>query len=214
MKKYRDIVLVSSNLDAHAIARYIEMFAERTSGWVFPREQSVDYEEMCQKPSCCIVIANGVLPRAAIHITKKRDNSLYVPNIIPLDESKLGLDRYNAIAIEFARSIREDSKKTKTQIVVNLSKGDIKLADVVTGKISKRLLERYLSQYPLSHHPSDIDRLDTFICSLFRYGKKPFDFEVFEYLLAEELGWSQSDAEWCRMRVEIGLEVLAANKKF
>jgi hypothetical protein len=214
MKKHLDIVFASSTLDAHAIARYIEMFAERTPGWMLPREQSVDYEEMCQKPSCCIVTANENLPRAAIHFTQKRVNSLYVPNIIPLDENKLSIDQYNAIVLEFARAIRKDAKKAKNKIVVNLSKDDIKLDDVVTGKISKRLLDSYLSHYPLSHHPSDLTRLYAFICSLFRYGRKPFDLEAFEYLLEEELGWSKSDAEWCRMTVETGLEVLAVDRNF
>lgn len=214
MKQYRDIVLSSQKLDAHSIARYIEMFADRSPGWTFLRDKSVAYEEMCQEPACCIVIANDVLPRAAIHMLKKRENSLYVSNIIPLDQSELGLDRYNAIAAEFACSIREDAKKTKTRIVVKLSKAKIKLADVVTGKVSKKLLDRYLSLHPLSRHPLDMGRLYAFICSLSRYGRKPFDLEAFEYLLEEELGWSHSEAEWCRIRVEIGLQVLAANRKF
>lgn len=214
MMQHRDIVLVSPSLDAQEIARYAEMFAYQCIGWMFPAEQSVAYEQKCQKPSCCIVVESGILPHAAIHMTMKRGNSLYVANIVPLDQNELSLAQYNAVATEFARSIRAYAKKTETPIEIKLSKAEIKLADVVTGKIPKRLLDRYLSMYPLSYHPLDMDRLDAFICALSRYSRKPFDLEAFEYLLKEELDWFDSDAAWCRNRVEIGLAVLTANRKY
>ncbi|MDG4601352.1 MAG: hypothetical protein P9C48_01300 [Defluviicoccus sp.] len=214
MKRFRDIVLASRALDAGAIARYIEMFADRSPEWTFPAEQSATYQQMCQEPSCCIICEDNSLPRAAIHMTKARENSLYTANIVPLHQDNLSIDQYNAIGTKFARSVRTYAKTTVTAIAVTVSKAEISLADVVTGQIPRRLLRRYLSQYPLSHHQSDIDRLDAFICSLSRYSRKPFDIDAFEYLLMEELYWSHGDARWCRTRVEIGLDVLAANRKF
>jgi hypothetical protein len=147
-------------------------------------------------------------------MTRNANNSLYVANIIPLACSELTPNEYNALVGAFAGAFRAHTKRSAAQIRVTLSKADVGLADIVPGKIPKSLLDRYLAVHPLSYHPSDIGRLDAFICSLSRYSRKQFDIDAFETLLIEELGWSSNAAKWCRSRVEIGLAVLAINKKF
>jgi len=214
MKRHREIVVASSTLGAQEIARQVESFADRSPEWDLPLEKSAEYEKMCGEPSCCFAFVGGEYPRSAVHLTKKRGNALYAANIVPLDQSELSLSQYNAIASNAARLIRTYAKKTKTDIVVSLSKDEVALADVITGKITKKLFERYLLMHPLSHHPLDNGRLYAFICSVSRYNRKPFDVEAFGHLLQEELGWSEADAEWCCTRVEVGLEILAVNRRF
>ena len=214
MKRHREIVAASSTLGANEIARQIERFADQSPAWAFPPEKSAAYEQMCGEPSCCFVFIGNENPRSAVHLTKKRDNALYAANIVPLDQSELSLSQYNAIASSAARLIRSQARKANIDIVVSLSKENVTLADIVTGKIPKKLFERYLSMHPLSHHPLDNGRLYAFICSISRYNRKPFDVEAFGHLLKEELRWTEADAEWCRTRVEIGLEILAANRGF
>lgn len=214
MKRCRDMVVTSPVLGTHALARYVEAFADRSGNWKFHAQKSPLYEQMCGKPSCCIVTASIALPLAAVHMTEKSEHSLFTTNIIPLDRQQLSADEYNAIALAFARDIRTDAQRNATHISVKMSKAELHLADIVTGKLSRKLLNRYLNLFPLSHHPADIGRLDAFICSMFRYKRRPFDLDGFEALLAEERGWSSADARWCRNRVEFGLEVLAANRQF
>ncbi|MFC5522738.1 hypothetical protein [Polaromonas jejuensis] len=216
MNRYRDATVASETHDASALARYIESFAEASSKWALLAEKSAEYEKLCGAPSCCIVTASSALPHAAIHLTVPREGkrSLTVANIIPLSASRLSVAEYNAVLVSFARALRARSRLHGTRIKVVLSKADIRLADVVTGKVTWKLLQRYLALHPLSHHPLDIQRLDAFTCAISRYTRKSFDLDSFQVLLMEELGWSAEDASWCRSRVEVGLDVLAASRRF
>ena len=214
MKRHRDITVSSPSLDAAALARYVESFADRTPNWNCPREKSQAYERACGEPSCCVVVNAKGLGHASVSMSKSGTNALRKTNIVPLDLYQLDIDQYNAIAAEFSKALRRQVGQDKKDVRVSISKGSASLADIVTGKYPTQYFRQYLGAHPLSGHPSDVDRLDQFICSLARYSKKPFDLNAFEYLLVEELGWSEAQAETCRSRVEIGLEVLATYKRF
>jgi hypothetical protein len=214
MKCHRELVVSSKQLEAGGIAREIEQFAVDAEAWLFPSEKSAEYQEICSEPSCCIVFLRGAESFAAVHFTKKRDNALYVANIIPLQKSALSLEEYNEVVANSAKLIRENVRKKGMHLSVTLSKQDVTLADVIPGRLCKRRFEVFLSMHPRSYHPLDIRRLDEFTCSLSSLKRKPFDLDAFEHLLVEELRWSDKEANWCRMRVEIGLDVLAANKGY
>lgn len=214
MKRHRDITISSPSLSAAALARYVESFAEHVQNWECPLEKSQAYEMACGEPSCCVVVKAPGLEHAAVHLSKVGKNSLRKTNIVPLDLYELDIDQYNAIATEFSKVLRKRARIDKMEISVSITKASASLYDVVTGKHPTMFLKRYLSAYPLSGHPSDVERLDNFICSLARYSRRPLDLHAFQHLLVEELGWSKSQAETCRSRVEIGLEVLARYKKF
>ena len=214
MKSYREIIIRSSTHDANYIARYIELFAEQSHDWRYPQEESSLYEKNVGRPSCCIVTNTSSLQTAAIHFVEKSDRSLYMNNIVPLSAGELNIEQCNAISEYFAKSIRNHARASGAHLQIALSKDEINLDDIVTRKIPKKILKTYLSIHPLSHHPSDIGRLDQFICALSRYSRKRIDLDAFQALLMEEHRWSSKDANWCRTRVEIGLEVLAVNKKF
>lgn len=214
MKRHRDISISSPILDAEALARYVESFAQNATNWECAIEMSQAYERACGEPSCCIVVKAAGLEHAAVHLSKAGPNALRKTNIVPLDLYELGIDQYNAIAAEFSKALRRQAGIDKTEIRVVVSKANISLSDVITGKYPTKFFRRYLAAHPLSGHPSDVERLDVFICSIARYSKKPFDCHAFQHLLVEELGWSEAQAKTCCSRVEVGLEVLATNKRF
>lgn len=214
MKRHRGITISSSSLDAAALARYVESFAERASNWECPIEKSQAYEQACGEPSCCVVASATGLEFAAVSLSKSGANALRITNIVPLDLYELDIDQYNTIAAAFVKALRKQASIDKKDVRVSISKATASLSDIVTGKYPGKFFKQYLAAYPLSGHPADVNRLDKFICSLSRYSKRPFDFEAFQYLLVEELGWPQAQAETCRSRVEIGLEVLATYKRF
>lgn len=181
-------------------------------------EKSQEYAALCGVPSCCLIHEHPTLPKAALHLTlhksKGTTNGVYAPNIIPLDRSSLTKPEYNEIVQRFTRDLRSRARQDGTPVQIFLSKSKLSLRDIIGGKIAWRLFQRHISLFPESSHPNDIARLDAFICALSRYSKRPFDLESFECLLSEELGWSGLRASRCRARVEVGLDVLAASKKF
>ncbi|WP_162095008.1 hypothetical protein [Pseudomonas chlororaphis] len=218
MHCYRDIHITSHVLDERTIIGLVEAFAQLTSGWSFPKEKSKQYTALCGVPSCCVIHEHTALPKAALHLTlpntKRKTNSVYVPNIIPLECSSLTKSEYNGISLQFARELRLWARQENISIQVTLSKPGLRLRDIIGGKVVWRLFQRYISFFPESSHPNDLARLDAFICAISRYSKRQFDLEAFELLLCEELGWSKAISLRCRTRVEIGLEVLAASRKF
>lgn len=218
MHCYRDLRITSRALDESEIIHFIETFAQSTPGWSFPKEKSREYATLCCVPSCCLIHKPTALPKAALHLTlykvKRKAHGLYVPNIIPLDISSMTESDYNRIALRFTRELRWRARQENIPIQAILSKTSLKLRDIIGGKVAWRLFRRYIGLFPESGHPNDLARLDAFICALSRYSKRWFDLEAFELLLCEELGWSGVMALRCRTRVEIGLEVLAASRRF
>lgn len=218
MYRYRDLRITSHALDESEIINFVEIFAQSTKGWSYPEEESQEYATCCGVPSCCLIHEPTVLPKAAIHLTlyksKYTANGVYVPNIIPLDRNSMTKSEYNGIAQRFARELRFRSRQEDISINVLLSKARLGLRDIIGGKVTWRLFQRHIRLFPESSHPNDLARLDAFICALSRYSKCRLDLESFEFLLCEELGWPGAMASRCRSRVEIGLEVLAANRKF
>lgn len=218
MQRYRDLRITSQSLDENGIIRLIELFAQSTPGWAFPKEKSHEYSSLCTGPSCCLIHEPTTLPRAAIHFTeyktRKKPNGIYVPNIVPLDRSSMSMCEYNGIALKFARELRMRAKQELASIRIVLTKPAACLRDIIGSKIAWKLFQHHVRLFPESNHPNDIGRLDAFICALSRYSRHKIDLDAFEHLLSEELGWLESMASRCRNRVEIGLDVLAANRGF
>ncbi len=214
MKRHRELTISSPSLDADSLARYVEYFGQQATNWECPLEKSQTYEQMCGEPSCCVVVREEGLEHAAVSLSKVGTRALRKTNIVPLELHELDVDQYNAIATEFSKAFRKQARIDKKDIRVSISKASASLSDVVTGKYPTMFFKRYLGAHPFSEHPLDVERLDKFICSIARYSRKQFDLQAFQYLLVEELGWSEAQAELCRSRVEIGLEVLVTYKKF
>jgi hypothetical protein len=214
MKTYRNITISSQNYDAANLAKYIELFCGCAGNWIYDAEKSLDYEKHCGETSLCIITNADNLETSAVFFTRITPNSLRTTNIVPRDINQLNIDQYNAIINKFASSLRKQAAIDKLKIRISLSKEVIKLKDVVTGKFPTKFFNLYLAGYPHSGHPYDTDRLDKFICSIFRFTRKPFNLHAFQYLLVEELGWSNMQAAECSARIEIGLKIIAAYKKF
>src|SRR5687767_9667420 len=85
-------------------------FSEKTKGWEFPLENSLDYQKGHGYPAG-FVISNSIkgLERGAVGIAnldRSRLNRFRVTNIVPRDSWKLTMDQYNAIGISFAKHFR------------------------------------------------------------------------------------------------------------
>lgn len=94
----------------------------------------------------------------------------------------------------------------------------INLAHIIPAKKCRVFFERFLywSVWGLRSrpsHPSDIKKLDAFICAMVRYRADVRPNEIEDYLISEHK-WEPTDAAWVRDRMETGLDVLKVYRKF
>lgn len=89
----------------------------------------------------------------------------------------------------------------------------IDLKEIVSGSKTRKRLEFFLEQFPLSYHPNDIERLDHFIIALHRYGSN-YSRSKFYDLLRNDLKWEDVDIYWCLDRIDSGVRILSARKSF
>jgi hypothetical protein len=139
---------------------------------------------------------------------------LYLANIVPDQMGDIGMAEANEIALHFAHSFTQFVKNNKLKVRVVCTPEDIGVADILRDKRTRRLFDRFMAVNPRSSHPNDIHRLDLFICGLSRFHRGTFYPERLRSLLMEDFGWSYDDASRCSARVEVGLAVLDANRKF
>lgn len=214
MRVHQEVIVTSKIVEDEQIVATIESAGNEMPHWILYSEKSAEYQKLCGVPSCCIVCNYNKIPKSAVHITLRKKGSLYVANIIPLEINELSLDQYNAVVCRFVMDLRAYLKKSKISVSVTLSRPNIGLEELIPGELTRKIFQRYISQYPTRYHPLDIQRLDQFTCALVRYSRNTMDFERFERLLIEEFGWQSNDAKWCRRRVETGVEVIKEYRRF
>ena len=203
----------------HHVLRH---FAVSRSGWTFPQKESEVYQSniggeggylLCER-------RKDVKPAlVAIATAKtKRPTTFYVANIVPRDCFQLTIAEYNAIASVFIRDFRRWMKTSPVEGSVHCTSANKALADIIPGEKCRGFFERFLACDILNSrkfpsHPSDVEKLDVFICALFRYGADVHADELERFLVADKQ-WRPADAAWVRRRIETGLDVLKMDRRF
>ncbi|MGA2241542.1 MAG: hypothetical protein ABSH11_05835 [Verrucomicrobiota bacterium] len=192
-------------------------FAEKTKGWEFPLENSLDYQKGHGYPAG-FVVSDSVkgLERGAVAIANldpKQLNRFRVPNIVPRDSWHLTMDQYNAIGISFAKNFRQFLRMNKYGGAVKMSGPEKKLSDIIRGEKCRKLFEAWLHTPTLISHPGDIQALHVFICALFRYGSDARSYQIGQFLI-EDRGWKPKAANFVVTEIEKGLAILTVNRNF
>jgi len=222
MKAYVEIQIRLNLSNGETLHDVLRQFARDTEGWMFPAEESETYQKhIGNEAGYAVCHAVEGLERAIVAIasaTSKRPNSFYVPNIVPQDCSQITVEQYNAIGLAFTRDFGSWLRKGLFHGNVRSSNPSKTLADIIPAQKCRMYFERYLncpSWNPSSIriHPSDIEKLDVFICALVRYAASVKTHEVERYLV-EDLSWKPEDAAWVRCRIDAGLDILAVDRKF
>jgi len=213
MKRFIDVFIDIKDLSDSAFVESLIAFAEQSPDWKYLNEESARYATMAGEFSCAILKIDNP-SRPAVAITNKKGRIYFIANIVPKEVSRISMSEYNDIARSFVKDIRKYARDHDIRLKITVSKESVDLKDIITGNRCRLVFERYMALHPRSYHSLDIERLDMFICCLFRYSKKTFDSEILRGWLMETKGWSEKDTEWCTRRIEIGLDVLSANKKF
>jgi GR25 family glycosyltransferase involved in LPS biosynthesis len=204
----------TKNLSDEEIYNILIDFANHSKNYTYLQKQSKEYTAAMKAPSFIITYENnkGCVGYA---ITKK-GAKYSLENIVPRKSGFIPPD----IASEYTKTFVYDLRKflkgnACDNMKVSLSKKKkLKLKDSISGKKTRNYFERYLNNYPLTHHPADIQRLNVFICAAHRYSRKAIDTDLLYAYLCNNLKWPEEEAKWCCSRIKTGLEILRVNKIF
>lgn len=198
----------------HTILR---SFAKQSPGWKWAPRQSADYQKMHKAPAG-FVVSDSVqgLARAAVaiaNVNEKHPHSFEVTNIVPQECSSLTMSEYNGIGTAFAKAFKLFLKSTRRNGVVNMVGPKIGLDEIIAAPKCRWFFEKWLQTPTPTSHPSDVRKLDNFICAMFRYSAD-VDLNHLERHLVEDRKWKSDSAAWAMERIQTGLDVLKANQRF
>ncbi len=179
------------------IMELFKSFCDSSNFYVFLVNESKDYSNNINSRGYIIdSLRTSDTEPAGIAIAEKTQRSLYVSNIVPKEKSKLNMTEYNAIAFKFFKDFRLFIGQLKSLVEITISNEIIGLDEIIPGEKTRKYFERYISAYPLSYHPLDIERLDFFICALKKYRSK-VNLQYLKEHLINDLSWNEKDASWC-----------------
>jgi len=222
MKAHVKILIRLELSEGETLHDVLRRFAQDTGGWQFPERESETYQDNIDKAGGYVVCnsVKGCEPAIVAFATEqsKRPNTFYVPNIVPRECSQLTIDQYNAVGLAFARDFRMWLKKSPFEGSVHCTHTNKTLADIIPGQKCREFFERYLKSSiwdsrSLPTHPSDIEKLDVFICAVFRYSADVRSDEIERFLIVDRK-WKPADAAWVRTRIDTGLDVLKIDRRF
>jgi len=213
MRMFRDLSVSSRTLPEAVVYKSLREFAIRTPRWCFIHTKSCEYTLYTRNLSC---ILNYVHSKGKVYsIAVTGEGGVFkVVNIIRYGKSRIGIDEYNIVASIFSSLYKRFVAANRLAVEVVLSKAELDLADIIPGPKARECFEDFLAHSPLSGRPDDLRRLDAFICCLGRYAKRPVETHHIKHYLLRKKRWSEDAAEWCRQRIEIGLDILRANREF
>lgn len=214
MKAFREILIRVKDLSDSEIVELFKSFCNASNFYEFLDNESQNNSKNINGRGYIIYsLRTTDTEPSDIAIAEKTRRSLYISNIVPKEKSKLNMTEYNAIAFNFFKDFRLFLRQLKSLVEITISNEVIGLDEIIPGEKTRKYFERYLSAFPLSYHPLDIERLDFFICALKKYRSK-INLQYLKEHLINDLSWNENDASWCINRIETGLDILGANKKF
>jgi len=212
MRIHQEFYLRSATLTPDEVCKQIERLTECGNDWTIPADIHKEYSSRSTAPSIVIHLKDPKLS-SNIFFTVNKKGDVYITNVLHRKNSKLVIPEYNEIVTKFKLQFSKFVHENKVDISIRFPKSTIGLNEIITGKQTREFFENYLSSYPTSYHPLDIQRLDTFTCIQSRYSPDRLNLERLKNHLTSDLKWSEEDAEWCTSRIQTGLDVLRANRK-
>jgi hypothetical protein len=122
------------------------------------------------------------------------------------------MQQYNALLLA-TRNVLANAAKSDSSLRLHFKSGEWSFEDVVPGKTARRMFKAWLQGFPRSFHPSDMERLDFLTISLFQ-NKSNADPHLIERYLVEDLKWPEKEASLVHNRIVVGLQVLAARRRY
>jgi uncharacterized protein YfeS len=213
MKAYQELNLKLKKVSDAEFIEIIKYFTQQVNDWTYIQKESEEHTEETRKPSC-IIFLDDDYHKPKFLITKRKDKFYSIVNIFNSQHGYIPMLEYNVLLRRFNQDFKSFITSASYKMSVELSKEDIGLNELITSPKAREYFEKYLNFRPQISNLHDQDRLDYFICAVSRfYKKKKISTELIKRYLIEELNWRDEDAEWCRNRIDVGLEILEVNKK-
>ncbi|MGN8226725.1 hypothetical protein [Gracilimonas sp. BCB1] len=214
MINYLDIYLHPVRFEAKELVRVIENSLDQCEVFDFQKAESAEYSRDISTTAYIINYLENDVPFAKLAFAKSSaQKGLYLANIVPKPDGSIPMEKYNEIGLLFIREFKKYHTDQDKRVTITSAGENITLADIIPGNKTRGFFEKYLNAYPVSYHPLDIERLDIFICALSRF-RSSIKIDLLNRYLKEELKWDKKDADWCTERINTGLRVLEANRKF
>ncbi len=210
---YKDMEFecVGSSSAAEAV-EVVKRFCGTTKEYKFLLEDSETYSNGVGAPSCEVHAINTP-PFPALCFSGRRGR-LELCNIVCQQSGRITCEQYNDFADKFADELGRYCRENSVRYRFHRGTEELTLELILPGKQVRRAFERYLSKHPRSGHRLDLERLDFFVCTVSQYCRKWPNLDSIRQYLTTKLNWSGADADRCVNRIEIGLEVLEAKKRF
>ena len=206
---------------ADDVCASVFQFAEESSEWQVDRSASAEYRAAIGAPALMIESRAPSENQIAVALAESIDqpDRMRIYNIVP-DRGSLTTEAYNFTALNFVKDLRRfiRTKKLPISCSYRVRKQARTLKEIIPGKRCRALFESFLFagriwNTPTTTHPSDIEKLDVFICALHRY-RSAVNFAAIEDWLVNAKKWPVKDAAWTCSRIETGLAVLRQNNRF
>lgn len=233
MNVFREWEIVFPSVTDGHLFNLLVLAAQVNEGWVFPEEASNNYSEMHGSPAGFIILpttsecpaVNVAVGCKTTQLTKReridrlegippktRHHRRYrIYNIFPCECGSISIEQYNGALVKFDAGLRLALKQAKQRAVISFSDENIGLEQIITSKVCLRQFQCYLQGFPKTFHPSDLLQLDRFTGCIVRHSCKFSPSRLSRYL-QEDLNWTPSEAAEVERRIEIGIEVLKANR--
>ncbi|WCN10875.1 hypothetical protein [Marinomonas mediterranea] len=190
----------------------LEEFTDVNTSWTFDPARSKRLADGTSDEKAIVLTKCHEFVQIALLIFGSSSKCLKVHNIVPQCSDGLSVETYNQIAASFVNDFKAFSKGENIRVIISNPNPSIK--DIISSNVPRQAFEDYLNQHPLSFHPLDIARLDSFICAFARYSKKPMNSDLLGAYLQEQHSWTPEHVSWLVNRIEIGLEIIKAYRNY
>lgn len=214
MISYLDVYFHPIHFEAGELIKIIESSLAKSRIFEFQKAESQVYAQSISDHGCIINYLENNVPIAKLAVAKASNKKgLYLANVVPEPNGTISMEKYNEIGSFFISEFKANHNNRNKQVNITTIGDNITLNDIISGNKTRTFFQRFLNAHPVSYHPLDIERLDFFVCALFRF-RSSIKIDLLNRYLKEELNWDKKDANWCTKRIQIGLRVLEANQKF
>jgi|GEM_PF-1002644 len=204
MNIYREIELYSSTGKNDVFDKIIK-FCKDNNKWLYSKKSTkIIQDGLVDEIGTVIEYDN----KYKFSFIEKSDKKIYLTNIIPLETDQLSTSKYNELAMVFYENFINWKKENDVKISIKKSKTELELKDIISAKKPREDFETFLSNFPLSMHPCDINRLDQFIISSVIFPRKEINWGHLAEYLRSKLSWPEDSINKCMNRIEIGRSIL------
>lgn len=203
MKRYRDCtILCNKNQNTEQLMQEVET-TSISKGYKVERTSS-----LVNNDALLVTIKIKGLPASTIVLgVYSEGKGVSILNIVPLTESgvsHIDIETYNKLLDIFKDDVfQEIHNRHYNSIETN--KEDYTIQEIIPKSFGK--LNQWLNGYPLSFHPSDINRWYDFVISLHKTGEI-LSLDILGQYVKERCGWSEEDITKMELRLESQLSLL------